>query len=56
MLDTFQPGNSTVVEQSIMVSGEMPASSAATSVKVLNDEPAWRPDPPRPVARFTWLV
>jgi hypothetical protein len=26
-------------------SGEMPASSAADSTKVLNDDPGWRPTP-----------
>ena len=36
------------------VSGSMPSFSAAKSVNSLNDDPAWRPEPPSPVAMFTW--
>ena len=35
-------------------SSEYPCSIAVASVNGLNAEPAWRPEPPSPVARFTF--
>ena len=36
------------------VSGSMPSLRAAIRVNSLKDEPACRPEPPSPVAMFTW--
>ena len=44
-------------QSTVILFGSMPASSAAMSVKVLNEDPQGRPPlVPSPVARLTWLA